>query len=109
MLRRGTEKFVWSAPDPPQLYDLERDPLERENLAADTSRTAEFEAEVHRRWDVERIDAAVRRSQAERRTVDRALRRGRHTPWDHQPFTDAASQYMRNHLDLNDVERRRRL
>jgi choline-sulfatase len=48
-------------------------------------------------------------SQHARRTVDKALRKGRHTSWDHQPFDDATGQYMRNHLDLNAVEASRRL
>ena len=32
----------------------------------------------------------------------------RHEPWDFVPVPDASNQYMRNHLDLNDVERSRR-
>ncbi len=109
MIRRRGEKFVWSRPDPPQLYDLAADPHELVNLAPSSPATAGYEAEVHRRWDIEAIEAAVRRSQSERRLVDRALRRGRSTPWDHQPRVDASQQYMRNHLDLNDVEAGRRI
>jgi len=60
-------------------------------------------AEVAKRWDVDRIDAEVRASQRARADVDRALRQGRYRSWDHQPTTDASQQYMRNHLDLNDV------
>jgi choline-sulfatase len=33
---------------------------------------------------------------------------GRVTPWDFQPFQDAAQQYMRNHMELDDLERRAR-
>jgi choline-sulfatase len=33
---------------------------------------------------------------------------GTPTAWDFQPFQDAAKQYMRSHLDLNDLERRAR-
>ena len=109
MIRRGDHKFVWSPADPPQLYDLTADPHELVNRAGDDPAADRFEAEVQRRWDVEAVDAAVRRSQAERRLVDRALRQGRHTPWDHQPRVDASQQYMRNHLDLDDVEASRRL
>jgi len=110
MVRRGREKFVWSEPDPPQLYDLVDDPHELTNLASSSPEAvAAYEAEVHQRWDVTALDAAVRQSQRERRLVDRALRQGRPTPWDHQPNVDAAQQYMRNHLDLNDVESGRRV
>jgi choline-sulfatase len=40
--------------------------------------------------------------------VDRALRTGRYTPWEYVPVHDAANQYMRNHLDLRDLEISRR-
>jgi choline-sulfatase len=108
MIRRGNLKYVWSQPDPPQLYDLAADPHELDNIAATHPMAADFEAEVHATWDVAAIDAAVRANQRARAQVDRALRQGRYRSWDHQPHVDATNQYMRNHLDLNDVEASRR-
>ena len=111
MLRRGALKFVWSEPDPPQLYDLVADPSELTNLADDPARSAivaELEVEVHERWDPVAIRAAVVANQRSRRAVNDALRKGTFAPWDFQPTTNAAEQYMRNHLDLNDVEATRR-
>ncbi len=111
MLRQGRHKFVWSEPDPPQLFDLDADPFELENLAADPAmaeEVARLTAEVEARWDAAAIRQAVIENQRARRTVDAALRTGRFTPWDHQPTTDASEQYMRNHLDLNEVESSRR-
>ena len=70
--------------------------------------SADFTAEVLRRWNPDDIDAAVRASQHDRMVVDRALRRGRFEAWDFHPRVDAANQYMRNHLDLNEVEVSRR-
>jgi len=108
MIRRGRMKFVWSAPDGAQLHDLAADPHELVNLAADPAHASEaesFEAEVRQRWDTEAIAADVLASQRDRQVVDRALRQGRYEAWDFQPTTDAANQYMRNHLNLNDVER----
>ena len=112
MIRRGDWKFVYCAADPPQLYDLAADPDELVNLAADPQHAdtaAEFEKYVLTRWDPEAMRAAVIADQHARRAVDAALRTGRHTSWDHDPGVDAAHQYMRNHLDLNVVERSRRL
>ena len=43
--------------------------------------------------------------QARRRLVDAALRSGRVTPWEYPPPVDSSQQYMRNQLDLNEVER----
>ncbi len=111
MIRRGTLKFVHCAADPDQLYDLARDPHERHNLAADPSRSAtvaDFRAEVAARWDLARFHEDVLRDQARRRFVMGALRSGTYTPWDYTPPRDGASEYMRNHLDLNVVERRAR-
>ncbi len=111
MIRRDQWKYVWSAADPPQLYDLSNDRNELNNLAGragHVATAAAFEAEVHQRWDAEQIDGQVRASQLARRTIDEAMRRGRFSPWDFEPSSDAANQFMRNHLDLNDVESGRR-
>jgi choline-sulfatase len=111
MIRRGTWKFVHSPGDPDQLYDLQADPNELANLAADPAHAAavaEFRAEVAQRWDLEALRQQVLTDQARRRLVTTALRSGRFTPWDYTPPRDDTGEYMRNHLDLYDVERRAR-
>ncbi len=107
MLRRGPWKFVHSPADPDQLYDLVTDPEELHNLAGGpefAARLAEFRAEVARRWDLDALDRDVRESQRRRRLVDAALMTGVTKAWDYQPFRDATKQYMRNTLDLDDLE-----
>ncbi|WP_435606901.1 choline-sulfatase [Pseudomonas knackmussii] len=111
MIRRGDFKFVYSEQDPCLLFDLENDPRELENLAGSASHRELFEAflaEARQRWDIPSITAQVLASQRRRRFVDAALSQGRRTSWDHQPFVDASQQYMRNHIDLDDLERRAR-
>jgi choline-sulfatase len=106
-IRDGRWKYVACPADPPQLFDLASDPHELVNLAADPahSATAEtFAARVAARWDLAAFDADVRRSQARRHLVYAALRQGAYTPWDHQPRLDATNRFMRNHMDLNEVE-----
>ena len=61
-----------------------------------------------RRWDLERFDAEVRASQARRWVVYDALRQGGYYPWDYQPLQQASERYMRNHMDLNELEERQR-
>jgi choline-sulfatase len=111
MIRRGPHKFIYSEPDPDQLFDLVADPDEGHNLAGqpeyETLRQR-FRAEVLARWDPPALHRQVLASQRRRRLVDQALRQGRYTAWDFQPYQDASQQYMRNHLDLNDLERRAR-
>lgn len=111
MIRRGRWKYVWSDPDGAQLFDLDADPDERFNLVASAEHTATataFRTEIDKHWNPARIHADVLASQRARRVVDRALRIGRHAPWDHVPVPDSTNQYMRNHLDLRDLEAHRR-
>lgn len=112
MIRRGRYKYVHGDPDPEQLFDLENDPGERMNLASRPEHEdvrAAFAEEVRRHWDVDALHDRVVRSQRRRRIVQSAIMTGRHTPWDFQPTVEASRQYMRNHLTLNDLERRARL
>ena len=111
MLRRGALKFVHCPIDPDQLYDMATDPGERVNLAGHpqhAATVAEFRTEVAQRWDLARLHEDVLQDQARRRFVMEALRSGVHTPWEFTPRRDASNEYMRNHLDLNDVERNAR-
>ena len=107
MLRQGPWKFVYSQEDPPQLYSLENDPYELVNLAlqADHEQTLQyFDAVIGTRWNLDALDDDVRENQQRRIMCYAALRQGRYTPWDHQPVEDASQRFMRNHLDLNEVE-----
>jgi choline-sulfatase len=108
MIRRGDLKFVHCPADPDQLYDLATDPHERVNLVMDAAwgvTVAAFRAEVAAHWDLDRLRDDVLIDQARRRLVASALRSGTFTPWDYTPPRDGRNEYMRNHLDLNDVER----
>jgi choline-sulfatase len=111
MVRRDPYKYIFSEPDPEQLYNLENDPNELENLAGqpeyETVRHS-FHREVMARWDPQAVRRDVIASQRRRRLVARSLAAGRSTPWDFQPYRDAAEQYMRNHMELDDLERRAR-
>ncbi|MBN2739574.1 MAG: choline-sulfatase, partial [Rhodobacteraceae bacterium] len=67
-----------------------------------------LKSEAAARWDLDRFDQDVRASQARRWVVYEALRQGGHYPWDYQPLKKASEAYMRNHMDLNDLENRKR-
>jgi len=111
MIRRGNYKFIHSPSDPDQLYDLEHDPGERENLAPraeETERVDDFRREVARRWNLPALDVEVRASQQRRRLVDAALNEGVQRSWDFQPHRDASKQYVRNSVALDDLETRAR-
>lgn len=111
MIRRGRYKFIYSEQDPLLLFDLANDPQELENLATSSEYQSvldTFVQEARTRWSIPHIHADVLASQRRRRFVAEALNKGVRTAWDHQPFVDASQQYMRNHIDLDDLERRAR-
>ena len=110
-LREGRFKYTACPVDPEQLFDLEADPGERANLAADPAHAetmARFRAIASERWNLDLTDAQVRASQARRWVVYEALRQGGYYPWDYQPLRAASERYMRNHMDLNILEESQR-
>ena len=110
-LRDGRFKLTLCEQDQAQLFDLESDPHELKNLAADPGHAAvlqAMQAAARKRWDLARFDAEVRASQARRHVVYEALRNGAYHPWDHQPVQHASERYMRNHMDLNVLEEAQR-
>jgi choline-sulfatase len=107
MLRRGRFKFIHTPADPDQLYDVEADPLERNNLASNADYKAEaaaFRDEIASRWNLAALHDAVLQSQRRRRFHFDATTRGVIQSWDWQPHVDASQRYMRNHIDLDTLE-----
>jgi choline-sulfatase len=110
-LRDGKWKYVHCEVDPPLLFDLDKDPHELNNLAEDRAHAetaTRMAAMAAKRWDMAAYDAEVRQSQARRWVVYEALRNGAYYPWDFQPLQKASERYMRNHMDLNEVEGKNR-
>jgi choline-sulfatase len=107
MIRSGQHKFIHSPADPDQLFDLAADPDEQVNLADDpvSARLAdEFRGQIAARWDLAALDREVRLSQQRRLAVRAALGTGVQAPWDFTPGYNASRRYIRNHMDLADLE-----
>ncbi len=99
MLRRGARKMIWSETHGPQLFDLAQDPHEAHDLAtlpAHEAEVARMIAAIRAHWDVPAIHAAVLGSQTRRHLLRAALAQGQRPPWDWQPPSDAAKQYVRS-------------
>lgn len=102
MIRRGPLKYIHCDADPPQLYDLANDPLEKVNRVSDPSyaeATRTFADEVARRWDSETLRDDVMRTQRSRRALHAAMGAGSSEHWDYNPPRDASNEYVRNHMD----------
>ncbi len=111
MIRRGDYKYICSQPDPEQLFNLKDDPAERVNLSTDENHQAlltAFREEAASRWDSDAITRDVIISQKRRRLVAEAHKKGKPPAWDYQPVFDASQMYMRNTIDLDDLEKRAR-
>lgn len=106
MIRRGPWKYITCPADGSQLFNLDNDPYElndlvkglkkRTNLTAEDQSVKEvfegFEAEAKARWDFDAITKAVLLSQRQRKFVWKALKLGHFTSWDHDPNDDGRNK-----------------
>jgi choline-sulfatase len=86
MIRRGRYKFVTSAADGHMLFDMEADPNERVNLAADPAqmdRVERFAAEAAAKWDDAALTARITASQQRRLLIRDAGAQGDPVCWNH--------------------------
>ena len=104
MIRRGKWKYITCPADGSQLYNLEADPLELNDLVKGFSKRESvgieqggdeawnvfqgFEEEAKAKWDFEKITQDVLLSQRKRRLVWSALKKGKFTSWDYNPIDD---------------------
>ena len=102
MLRRGPWKFIHSPADPDQLFNIDDDPNELNNLASAHPLAKNFLAEVIEKFDIAKIHQAVLQSQQSRLMMFEAMKQGHHFPWDFQPLREASEQYTRNHMSVTE-------
>lgn len=98
MVRKAKYKYIYVHGFDAMLFDLETDPRELNNLAGQPE-VAQIEAslrsEIMNRFDPDSIAADVDKAQKERLLLRDAMRAGRRTHWDFQPFFDATQNWSR--------------
>lgn len=102
MIRHGKYKFISCITDADQLFDLESDPDERDNLAQGKTDglIEDYRREASAYWDAETLQHTVIKNQQRRRAVHAALNIGCYQSWDYNPPRDATKEYTRSHMDL---------
>jgi len=97
MARRGRYKYIYVHGHASQLFDLEADPGEWHNLAAQAAlREVEetLRALILAQFDAERIERDGAASVRRREVIKAAMERNG-THWDYAPVVDASRQYVR--------------
>ena len=109
MIRRGQWKYITCPADPPQLFNLSKDPLELTNLAISGDEEVQavlwaFEEEAAQKWDFQKITQDVLIGQKRRAFVWKALTQGRFESWDWKGHEDGRTKYIRSQTPLDELE-----
>ncbi|MCP4958742.1 MAG: choline-sulfatase [Actinomycetia bacterium] len=105
MVKRGPLKMIVSGCDPEQLFDLDLDPNELNNVVKDAAYVdvaAELRALVHTRWNIEALNERVRESQARRHFLRAVAHRSGTPDWSHVPPDQPSSYVLRDDETYND-------
>ena len=98
MVKREQLKYVYSAVDPDQLYDLACDPNEQVNQINNPEyhdAGAALSALVNRHWDNETLTRDIIASQRRRIFLRETLARGKLNDWDYRPQDELEQHCLR--------------
>lgn len=98
MIKRGQIKYIYSAVDPEQLFDLEQDPHETVNQVGNPEYAGiydEMSQLVQHRWNVESLASDIVLSQRRRLFLREALAQGKLHDWDFAAADELAHHCLR--------------
>ena len=104
MCRHKNIKYICCGDDPEMMFDLETDPNEQINLAADPAYAQtliDMRSNIANRWNEPDLKQRVITSQKNRLFVQQAMEQGIYSPWDYTPPFDASRAYVRGAIDPN--------
>ena len=105
MIRRGQYKFYTSSSDGNFLYDLDKDPNERSNLAGVSEYQTiveRFFSEANEKWDAPLLTEQILTSQRRRSLVLAANRNGTEVRWNHDETPGQPVPWYRGHGGYNE-------
>lgn len=97
-LRLGKYKYIYVHSTPAQLFDMESDPFEQNNLSGHPDMKAvedDLAALVPDEWKDGSLEQRILADQSNRLLIKAAMRKGSYPAWDYQPTFDASKQYRR--------------
>ena len=111
MVKQGRMKYICSGVDPEQLFDLEKDPHELNNLIGNTAYHSTHEtlsALARAKWDVTSLTEKIKLSQKRRLYLRQVLRLGETADWDYTAPDQVVEHCLRgdkiyNHWAYDDV------
>ena len=105
MVKQGSMKYVASGIDPEQLFDLEKDPDELDNLIGNADYQSEHQILsdlLHSKWDMTDLTVKVELSQKRRLFLRQALREGKTADWDYSAPDQLVEHCLRGSKLYND-------
>ena len=98
MVKQGRLKYIHSAVDPDQLFDLETDPHEQVNQAENpdyAEARSRLAALVQQRWNAATLSAAIRQSQQRRIFLRQVLGKDMAGEWEFRPDDEVERHCLR--------------
>ncbi|MBZ8135033.1 choline-sulfatase [Afifella sp. IM 167] len=105
MIRQGRFKYLHSEVDPPLLFEIEADPDERRNLAADPEYAEvvnRFAGQARQKWDSQALWQDIHQDRRRRLFILEAAGVGHATRWNHGETPDDATPWYRGTEGYNE-------
>ena len=105
MVKQGKMKYVCSGIDPEQLFDLEQDPNELNNLIGEADYQSEHQTLgdlLHSKWNMTDLNAKVELSQKRRLFLRQSLLQGQIADWDYVAPDPLVEHCLRGRKAYND-------
>ena len=112
MIRHGALKYIGADNDPEQLFNLQDDPQELNNLAAlekYSSELSQFRKRAAKLWDRQQLARRILVSQRSRFVVREAQKLGLQEAWDYIPKPDYNDTYVRSSNSHELIDRKVRI